>query len=217
MTIRLFGLEIERKTEIIALAAFLLASSSVIYQIYNLFRGADIRVFPPNQIFINSEFYPNSGSYVRFGARLAYVNKAQMGYNDIINKEAIIFSLGGKTYEQVWQTFESFDLKESKLKRNYLSDAHPVSVSAGSSESHETYFAPRSVRCLRNNENCNKWKNYLKWDDFISEIEKVKDLTFTFNSETYDGSNLEVECTIDVDEALIDRLNKSKWAAPSCW
>ena len=217
MAIRFLGLEIERKTEIIALAAFFLALGGIIYQVVSFLSGPEVKMFPPEQIFINSEDYPGSGSYVRFGARLAYVNVGQLGYNDVIRRESLVFSLGGKEYEQIWQTFESFDLKESKLIRHYISDAHPVPVNAGCAVSHETYFAPRSIRRPRGNQSCDKWKNYLKWDDFVTELAKIKELTFTFRSEMYGGSKLTVACTIDIDGALIERLRKTKWAAPSSW
>lgn len=217
MTRKFPFLEIERKTDILAFAAFLLALSSVIYQIHSFLKGPDVKMFPPEQVFITAFSYPGTGFYVRFGARLAYVNEGRLGYNDVLRRESMFYSLGGKEYEQTWQTFESFDLKESKLIPHYISDAHPITINAGSAVSHETYFAPRSVRCTSANRDCNKWKNYLKWDDFIKELSKVQKLTFRFKSETYSGSTLLAECTIDIDEALIERIKKRKWHAPSCW
>ena len=214
---KFFKIEISNKTDILAFAAFLLALGSVVYQTIGFFRGPDINLFPPEQILINSENYPGSGIYARFSAPISYVNKGQVGHNGVIRREKLIFYLGAKRYEQVWQTFESFDLKDGELIKQYKSDAHPVPVNAGSSISHETYFAPRAIRCPADNPECDKWKYYLEWSVFINELEKIQQLEFIFHSETFENEKLEEKCTIDIDKALIERLNIDKWAAPSCW
>ena len=217
MSIKLFGLVIERKTDFIALAAFFLAFSSFIAQIIFFFQGPNVKLFPPEQILIKADIFPNAGNYVRFGARMAYVNSAFIGYNDSIRKETISFVIEDNLYEQAWQTFESFDLQDEKLKSSYYSDAHPTPVNAGSSTSHETYFSPRSIRCKKNSSDCNKWINYLKFDEFIDKVTKINKLYFKFKSYTYSDKVLEVNCFIDVDDALIARLKQNRWAAPACW
>jgi hypothetical protein len=218
MTRKFPFLEIERKTDLLAFAALLIALSSVIYQIHGFFKGPDVKMFPPEQVFIKAfSYYQGAGFYVRFGARLAYVNEGRLGYNDVLRKESMFFSLGGKEYEQTWQAFESFDLKENELISHHISNAHPIPINAGSAVSHETYFAPWPVRCPKAVQKCDKWKNYLKWDDFVKKLESVQELTFRFKSETYSGSTLTTECTIDIDEAFIKGLKKRKWHAPSCW
>lgn len=218
--LKILGLQIERKTDILALAAFLLALGGITYQIYGFLRGADVELFPSEQIFIIAAQYPEiSERYVRFDARMAYINKGYPGYNAVIRSESIKYSLAGKNYEQKWQAFESFNIKQSKLISVYKDDAHPIPIMAGRAESHDTYFAPRTIRCAEDDVNCDKYKNYLTWDNFINFLSEpeIKELQFELVSEIYGGPTLNIKCTIEIDYNFMEQLKKTGWHAPSCW
>jgi hypothetical protein len=95
---RFLGIEVERKTDILALAAFFLSIAGVISQIsvFTIFflRGAVINVFPPEQVLIRAETLESGGPrYVRIGARMAYTNSGAPGYSAILRGERVTISV----------------------------------------------------------------------------------------------------------------------------
>lgn len=52
------SLEIERKINIIALAAFFLALGRVLFQAIACFRGSVVHLFPPDQVVLRAQVYP---------------------------------------------------------------------------------------------------------------------------------------------------------------
>ncbi len=218
-TIKMLGLDIERKTDILALAAFLIAVGGIVFQITNYFRGPVIRLFPPDQVVIRKLKYPNGEEFIGIVARMAYVNSGQTGYNGIIRRELVRFKLDGTVYEQVWHSFVSTDSIGDELVENRTIEAKPVPVNAASSESHETAFVPRRVRCLAEALDCNSNANFLTWEEFLIKLEKLKlrQLRFDFEAEIYDEPPIRVACIIDIDTTLKTGLIDRGWHAPSCW
>ena len=89
MNLHIFGIEIERKTDILAAAAFVLAILGVLWQVWAFAQGAKVNIFPTDQLLImNSEVlkknFPRGGPYVLFSATMSYVNQGQAGYNATI-------------------------------------------------------------------------------------------------------------------------------------
>jgi len=139
-----FGIHIERKTDILAFAAFLIALSGVFLQVSSFFRGPVVRIFSPPQILIRkADPFPSGRVPVRFAALVAYVNDGDAGYNATIRRELLHYELESQTYTQEWQEFIASDLAaDGKLQMNPKGVAQPMVLNAGSSMSHETYFTP---------------------------------------------------------------------------
>jgi hypothetical protein len=211
------GLEIERKTDILALAAFVIALGGTAFQVSAFVRGAEITIVAPDQILFTAEKYSNGHTYVRFAARMAYVNSGQQGYNGVVRKELLKYTLDGVAYTQIWQKFTASDADESdKLVMNPQGTAIPLPVEAGSSLSHETLFTPLTIRCPSGPSGC-AWANYLEWNRFLTLIRDRSEITFRVTAELYDGTKVEAACTVDLNADVTDRLEKSGWYAPTCW
>ena len=99
-----FRLEIERKTDILAFAAFIISLTSLSYQAYGFFRGPSVVEFPPEQIL----FFPEkwSGDYLHAAAQVTHVNRGSEGKNAVVRQETMTFELANKLYELKWQDFE---------------------------------------------------------------------------------------------------------------
>ena len=91
-TLNFFKFQLDKKTDVVALAALVLALAGGVFQLYIYLLGAQVILFPPEQILITCYNYnktENYGlenschkdSYLRFSARMAYVNNGQIGYS----------------------------------------------------------------------------------------------------------------------------------------
>ncbi len=155
---------------------------------------------------------------VRMHSTMAYVNQGQLGYNAAIAQgDGFEFELDGQTYEQVWQTFQGFDVKENKLVPHFTSDAHPVPVAAGSAVSHETYFVPQPKRCGPDRTTCKKWENLITAADFLVKLDGKSELTLNFSAFPYGSEPVSQSCTISLDEDFFSNLGINGWDAPLCW
>ena len=152
MEIRIFGLhilDIERKTDILAFAAFIISLGGVIYQVTDFFRGAKVTLIPPEQLLIRTMKYDNENRYIVFSLPIAYVNSGGTGHNAVIKKELISVKLAGQDYSHSWQLFintwsEGKKLVFDKQKKG----ANAFVLNAGSAVAHETEYAPRKEKCL---------------------------------------------------------------------
>ena len=221
MTIRFLGIEIERRTDVLAFAAFLLAAANAVYQVHLLLRGPEVVLFPPEQILIKAERYPENRVMVRFAAKMAYVNVGSPGHNAAITSEGLRFDLGGKTYRQGWQAFTSFQVvaeeggtaagERSALSTSKMEDANPFTIGSGSTVAHETFFAPNSaLEALPDSD------SYLRWADLLDGLEGQRELTFVLTARVHGRGARRQVCTIEVDDRLKQRLRERSWYAPSC-
>ena len=128
------GIEVDKKTDILALAAFLLSIAAIISQVtiflLVVFRGAVVTLFPPDQVLLKADALERGGKkYVRIGGRMAYTNTGAPGYNAVIKREVVKVDLGsGATFQHKWQNFESFDIVEQKLESIERRSANPLQV-----------------------------------------------------------------------------------------
>ncbi len=94
MTIKLLGIEIDRKTDILALAAFLISVSTIIYTISIFIQGHKVNLIPPETIMLKKETYETDGEpYIAVIATMAYVNSSKGGFNVVIKKEKVSFKI----------------------------------------------------------------------------------------------------------------------------
>jgi hypothetical protein len=210
-----FHLELDRKTDILALAAFVLSISGLTYQGILAIKKPDILQFPPDQIV----FYPDKSSgvdYLQVGAQLAYVNNGKGDRNAVLKAERMFFDLGGKSYEFKWQNFESYSSEGETLKRGEPKPALPAVIKSGEGASHETHFAPRTFHIATQSDE-RRYKNFLRWDNFVSEIEKVTELDLRIVSEFYGLEDKETRVYVEINPGVIYALKTNGWSAPSAW
>lgn len=215
--IRICGILIERKTDVLAATAFLLSVMGMAYQVAAFMRGPHVVVFPTTQLLIlpysYSEFDTNE--CVRFAADFAYVNTGQAGYNAIITSEKIKYILGTNSYEQQWQSFESFtSTNDGKLISTSSTIVQFQAVNGGGSVNHETYFAPRSIISP---EGVGDDRNFVTWNDFLDRLSKTNVFRFELISEIFETKKPIVKkMHIFVTDGLLKNLRKKGWTAAVC-
>lgn len=160
--IKFFGIEIEKKTDFLAFAAFLISVTGIIYQVIVFFRGADVNLIPPEQVVLRTySYYDEEEKYLAFIVPLAYVNTGHLGYNAIIKKEKIKFIIKGNEYEHQWQYFIFTHPEKTNLLSENKEPAHPFALMAGGAKAHETFFVAYPQPCPEKL-SCDPNKNFLK-------------------------------------------------------
>jgi hypothetical protein len=214
--LRIFRLELHRKTDFLAFAAFLLSLGGILYQILLFTRGADIVQFPPEQILFFTD-RNNNVDYVHVGAQVSCINQGKGDKNAVLKLARVIFDLGGKTYELKWATFEEYSGVGNELKHSANPrPATPKVIKSGEGFTEEVHFAPRTERVANQNDLA-KYKNYVSLDRFISELEKLEQLEVRIITEFYGLRDKEAKVYIQITPVFIQALKSNKWYAPSCW
>ncbi|WP_166369493.1 hypothetical protein [Psychromonas sp. SA13A] len=209
MSIKVFGIEVERRTDILALAAFIISIGSIVSQTVNLIKGPEVILDIPKQILFMSEKYPDGIEYLRLSANLVYLNKGSPGYDDITKHEEASVKVGDTTFTLVAQEYIYSTYENGEFRVKKLSDAYPVQVKSGTVVSHETYFAPWPSGAK------NESQNYISFDTFLSLLKPQEYVVVTIKSSTYEGEMLETKCKIKISQFL-HHLESKKWSAPVC-
>ena len=216
------GLQIERKVDIIALTALFLSIFSVLTQIFFYFQGPVVQmVAPPTQVTFNRETHRDGENYLFIGAGpLNYTNTGRAGYNAVLFEEKVMFTLSGNHYEYLWYQIGFLTERETGDSYEfYVHEPEPtgaIVVSAQSGVSHETYFQPQPIYCAQENQ-CDRGKNFLQWDDFLEALRNVSTIEFEFVGRVLNEDDASQRCTVHVNQRLIDYLERYHWSSPFCF
>lgn len=215
------GLRVGRKTEIIALVAFVLSVSGVLWQVFNFARGAVVLLFPSDQVVLTSvnklgRNYPGQDNNLAMIANMAYSNEGDVGHNAIIRREFITFSVAGHDFEHRWYEFGSSDQKDGKLEFDRKGEARPFPVNAGSAESHETLFTAWEIECGEADKSCNPRGNFVKWDEFLAAVTANGRIAITTKATVYPSKLVTASCEINLRPWEIKVLETEQWLSATC-
>jgi hypothetical protein len=208
-----FGFVIERKIDFLAAAAFLLSLSAIIWQVWNWYQGAEISLFPPDQITIVSSSkaggrQPGEPLLVRFVVPVVYANQASQEYSASILREYINVVVGDCKLTQRWYQSVTVDLDNNGLVTTKKDDAVPFPVKGGSSISHETLFTFKGDLddCFGENITLNDWH------EFNSRLSKAHKITVFTSADLTNGRTLQSSaCTVTLAVPAIQELSEREW------
>jgi hypothetical protein len=210
--IRIFGIEVDRKTDILALAAFLISLVGILSQVQAFVQGPNVQLFGPEQIMLVTSKYGNKAKFMRVAARMAYVNRGARGYYDIVKREGVSFHLGRNKYSQFWQAFLGPDRKKGIPDLDAGSCVLPTRVGTDMPAAHITYFAPWPECYGLNMDN----HNYLTTEQFLTALPDEKLIRFEFWAEMFSGKRRTAVCTVSADEVRAAWTKNRGFAAPVC-
>jgi hypothetical protein len=215
------GLRVGRKTEIIALVAFVLSVGGVLWQVLNFARGAVVQIFPSDQVVLTTvnklgRNYPGQDNLLALIANMAYSNEGDVGHNAIIRREFITLSFAGHEVEHRWYEFGSSDQKDGAVNFDRKSEARPFPVNAGSAESHETLFTAWEVECADTDKNCNSAKNFIKWESFLEAVKSNGRIVVTTKANVYPTRTVTASCEVRLRPWEITILEAEQWLSATC-
>jgi hypothetical protein len=146
------------------------------------------------------------------------VNSGSPGYNAIVHREKVAFTLGDRRYEQTWQSFQRLDRKATTLEFHREGDASPIPIGAGGAISHSTIFAPEPFRCPQQARGCDPDANFLTKDAFWKKVGAEERVELEFSAEVSgEPRPLVVLCSVDVSEGMLTIMMMNRWYSASCW
>ena len=210
--LRWFGLEIERKTNVISLVAFVLSAAGIASQAYFFLQGPRVGLQAPEQVvFYGDRAADGSSVYLKIAARMAYVNTGQPGFNDAIKRETASVQIGQRGLNFFWKKYTASDADGATFRLNPKGDALPVAVNAGSVEAHETSFSPAPD----STSTPAKGVNFMTFADFQKLVETTGQIDVVLTFETFAGARGSTTCRVVVDPSVRYYV-RNGWVAPIC-
>ncbi|QQE91099.1 hypothetical protein [Azotobacter chroococcum] len=213
MSIKFLCLEIERKTDIVAITALLLSMAGILYQLFNLVRGPEVTLAKPRQVVVYMYAVPDDPNklYLALISTVVYVNSGQQGNNAVVTEESISFDLANKKYTYIWDKFVSTaqPIGSKGVQISQERTATPFVVPAGGAEAHETFFGPRFGQ------------DFIDKDEFVQALESFRTgekhlFKFTIRSKTLnDGDKIEI-CKALITTRYVDNILKHNNIALNC-
>lgn len=201
------GLSIQRKTDVLALTAFVISLLTGAAQLIDWVKGPQITLYPPERVVIYTYLQSGGTATVRIAAPMSYTNTAPAQYAATIKAESVDMQVGHVLSHQKWLSFAQLRRDGSRFDPQLISDASPFPIPGGSSVSHSTLFSPFPSDCASGQQACARFSQYISENDFTKSLDADRiDLTFT--SEVYGGSVQSVDCYVELDEAV-----KTLWLA----
>ena len=203
---------------LISAGGFLLALTQ---NLLLLWQGPSVSLFAPEdiQLKFHKDRHNENRLFLRIGARMAYVNTGDQGFNMTVRRETVSFSLGKNEYVQHWQSeVQFFDKPDGGLNVKYVAEAGPRPINAGSSLTREIYFFPEIKHCRSKQTDCDPDINFLFKKNVLKMLSQANTITFTFTSYLFEEKEPKsVSCTINVTETVRKDLKKYEWSAAPCY
>ena len=218
MKFKILGIEIERRTDILAFAAFIISIGSLLAQFVNLIRGPDVILVGPKIVTLYSSQGGDGKEYLRLMAGLTYLNNGSPGYNDILKSERAFLSMDKKEIKLTAKNYIDTKSDGKNLVKKIEGDAIPISLKAGNVHNHETEFVPFPNKGGESN------KNFVIVEEFIKSLDQSSNLTIKFVIETYEGKKITKICHLQ-PQKVVKYLNdgsrtindiKRSWSANLC-
>ena len=201
------GLNIQRKTDVLALTAFVISLLTGAAQLIDWVKGPQITLYPPERVVIYTYLQSGGTPTVRVAAPMSYTNTAPAQYAATIKAESVDMRVGPVLSHQKWLSFAQLRRDGSRFAPQIVSDASPFPIPGGSSVSHSTLFSPFPSDCAPRQEACARFSEYISEDDFTNSLDAGR-INLTFTSEVYGGSAQSVDCYVELDETV-----KTLWLA----
>lgn len=183
--ISLRWIRIDKKTDIVALTAFLLALFSALYQVKVWLQGPEVFFYPPDRVVVYSYNQSNNIPIIRIAASMSYNNAASSEYSTAIKNESVLMQVGSIRSTQEWVSFGRLARDTTGFNPDITSDAAPVPIPGGSAVSHSTFFGPFEVDCTPSEKDCKSNQNYISTAGMSAAIGDAATMYFKFTAEVF--------------------------------
>jgi len=208
--VKILGIEIERRTDVLAMAAFLISAGSLIGQLAQIMRGPEVKLDGPRQIALMFKSSADNRRYLNAITNHHYINKGAPGHDDIIKSESLTITIGTRVIKLVGAYSLTLDDQGSKLVISDKDLWKPDKVEAGNFISRETLYKPRT-----NSNTANRRRSFIDKQELIDLLRKNKTIDITLKVETYAGPELVSTCRILSSDVLTSFETKD-WSSPVC-
>lgn len=215
--VRLFGLTLELKANIIALIALLFSTGSLVLQGVQILRGAQVIMSIGERVNFVRSVHPArpDAPYLVVNARLDYVNTGAVGRDAIVSSERVAIRFGDlDPYEYRWLHFELFVPDESGGPKVVTTDgAHSFLVPGAGATTHQTTFVAFPGADVRTPD---AKSAPVLWIDFLRLVETERPMTLRFFADDRRGGEYAAACKVVVTNPVLEALRQNHWATALC-
>ena len=237
-SLNLFGLRIERQTDFVALAAFLLSLAGVSWQAAIQLRGPDVQFHPPDEIVLFANICePNEQlRFLEAIAAMTYTNTGPPDFNDVVLDEKVHVSFPSHynlSKTQLSQgpvvVLSDNDLQSGEHscdageRRDYpkLSIEHQpttsiVTIGGGSAVSRSIHFYADASVCDSRWSNCEIQGSPVYFEQLLSRLMPGHTIELEFHSRFLKEGYRVGRCSITFGQPMIDRLSETYNLPTSC-
>ena len=220
-------IRIDKKTDIVALTAFLLALFATLFQVKDWLQGPEIEFYAPDRVVIYSYKQSNGIPIIRIAAPMSYTNAASSQYSAAVRSESVTMMVGSLISKQDWISFGRLARDITGFSPQITADASPVPIPGGSAVSHSTLFGPFEVDCSAPSakNDCKPNENYISVGSLSVALGEAHEVKFEFLAKIYGFKALRQACSVNVTQAVIEQWAEGFWliapcnriTAPSVW
>lgn len=217
----LFGLLLERRTDVLAAAAFLISLITAASQILQYARGADTALLAPQTVAFHFHDYGTGTEYLRIGANMAYVNSGARGYNTVVTREEVHLIAGDVRSHQRWAGLYNLDFDGRVFSPTKIGAAGPFSIDGGEAMVRQHLFAAYVVDCGADPESetkdCNPNQNFIAKARFLNMIASDDPLELVFHSKTVGNrERLRQRCRFTFSRVRMLQIVRDGWTTAEC-
>lgn len=208
---KLLGIEIESKTDILAASAFILSVGSLFAQAVIILKGSHVKIEGPRQVLISSLDYGGGEKYIMLAAETTYVNVGTPSFADVLKEESARLAINNRSLKFISDDIVDLDSDSGKLIVKRESSWKPVQLGSGEVKTLVTSFVPQP------DENGDA-TSYVKPEEFIGLIKAMKPsdaIDFSLKATTFNGQEITYSCNLRVGD-FIEGFSAKGWSAPLC-
>lgn len=208
---RILGIEIESKTDILAASAFILSLGGLLAQAAIILKGPRIELDGPKQVLIYTKSYNDGEAYVAIASKSSYVNTGSPSFSDILRSESAELQVEKRLIRFISDDFVDIDAESGKLVISRESSWEPLRLSSGDVATITTSFVPMP------GENGDS-SSFVDMKEFLSLTRKSgpsRSIVFRLNSSTFHGQGIAFTCRLRVGDFWVG-LARRGWSAPLC-
>lgn len=221
-------LELDRKTNVLALTSFLLSLIAIGNQFYGYLLGARVELFAPAVIVLSEYDHGTKAAPARFlaiEAVMTYANKGQIGYNDVVKRETVSFmGPAGQPVLLTWNDFlEGSTADPQNPDRKIYASIKPASprvIAARDAISHETRFVAFNEECPDSQAQDCSGKNFVPVDEALFRYlaGQPDAIEFKFTADLYgDEQPRHAACRILTRQIDMEAYRRRGWISLNCY
>lgn len=208
---RVLGIEIESRTDILAASAFVLSLGGLVAQSATILKGPHITMDGPKQVLIHSVEYSPGNSYVTISAEPTYVNTGSPGFSDILRSESASLLTDSQSFNFLSTSFIDADSESGALSITKHSSWKPIKLDAGDVSTKTTLFAPEPGQ----DGDSSSFIDLRTFIKLLGKKDQSATIIFQLHSMTFKKQELIYECELRVADFYSGLIEKG-WSAPLC-
>jgi hypothetical protein len=215
-----FGIQIERKTDILAFTAFIVSVLTAIYQLGTVLMGPKAQLLPPEAVTL--VLFENSPGhkFISVVAPISISNTSNAQEPLLVTRQTAQITMGKYIIPLIWHDSIEVPIDVNGAQFEKTQALHPFIIDTKKISSQLVRFTPQRVQCA-SKLRCNKNISFMSMEDFhqalaSSLFSRLEVLDVRFSIEFNNHTAVTATCRIPVMPNQLKLLNDRHYFMESC-